>query len=49
MRKDPYKWGATRIRAELERKGIRPSAVSTIHQAMIRNHLVALHPTPQEQ
>jgi transposase len=44
MRKDHPRWGARRIRAELERGGIDPPAVSTIHQALRRNHLVALQP-----
>jgi transposase InsO family protein len=45
MRKDHPRWGARRIRAELERAGwtLIP-AVSTIHQALRRNHLVADHP-----
>jgi transposase InsO family protein len=44
MRKDHPRWGARRIRAELERKGMQAPAVSTIHQALVRNHLVALQP-----
>lgn len=44
MRKDHYRWGARRIRAELERRGISAPAISTIHQTLVRNHLVALHP-----
>lgn len=44
MRKDHPRWGARRIRAELERVGIGPPAVSSIHQALRRNHLVALQP-----
>jgi transposase InsO family protein len=44
LRKDHYRWGARRIRTELEWRGIKPPAVSTIHQALVRNHLVALHP-----
>lgn len=35
------RWGARRIRAELARAGIEPPAVSTIHQALRRNGLVA--------
>ena len=45
MRKDHPKWGARRIRGELKRKGIDPPAVSSIHQALVRNHLVALSPS----
>jgi transposase InsO family protein len=48
MRKDHRRWGARRIRAELLRKGVDPPAVSTIHQALRRNHLVALRP-PRRQ
>jgi transposase InsO family protein len=44
MRKDHPRWGARRIRAELLRAGIAPPAVSTIHQALRRNYLVADHP-----
>ena len=44
MRKDHPKWGARRIRAELTRKGIDPPAVSSIHRALVRNHMVALTP-----
>ena len=44
MRKDHPRWGARRIASELERAGISPPAVSTIHQALRRNHLVALQP-----
>ncbi len=44
MRKDHPRWGARRIRAELHRAGVEPPAVSTIHQALRRNHLVALQP-----
>ncbi len=44
MRTDHRRWGARRIRDELLRKGIEPPAVSTIHQALRRNHLVALRP-----
>ncbi len=38
------RWGARRIRAELVRAGISPPAVSTIHQALKRNYLVAPQP-----
>lgn len=44
MRKDHPRWGARRIRAELLRAEIAPPAVSTIHQALRRNHLVADQP-----
>lgn len=44
MRKDHPGWGARRISAELARAGIDPPAVSTIHRALVRNHLVALQP-----
>lgn len=44
MRKDHRRWGARRIRAELERAGIEAPAVSSIHQALRRNHLVADQP-----
>jgi transposase InsO family protein len=41
LRKDHPRWGARRIRSELARRGLDPPAVSTIHQALKRNHLVA--------
>jgi transposase InsO family protein len=41
LRRRHPRWGARRIRAELRRAGIEPPAVSTIHQALRRNHLVA--------
>src|ERR1051325_2123135 len=44
MRKHHPRWGARRIRAQLARSGIDPPAVSTVHQALKRNHLVALQP-----
>ncbi len=44
MRKDHPRWGARRIAAELRRTGSAPPAVSTIHQALVRNHLVAQRP-----
>lgn len=44
MRKDHPRWGARRIHGELEKLGISPPAISTIHQALRRNHLVALQP-----
>jgi transposase InsO family protein len=45
LRKRHPRWGARRLRAELARLGIDPPAVSTIHQALKRNYLVA--PQPQ--
>lgn len=48
LRKDHPRWGARRIRAELTRAGFSPPAVSTIHQALRRNHLVAEQP-PRRQ
>jgi transposase InsO family protein len=45
MRKDHPKWGARRIRAELRRKGVDAPAVSSIHRALVRNHLIPLTPT----
>ena len=44
LRKDHPKWGARRIRAELTRAGVAAPAVSSIHQALVRNYLVALQP-----
>jgi len=44
MRKDHKRWGARRIRTELRRAGHDPPAVSTIHQVLRRNHLVADQP-----
>ncbi len=44
LRRDHPRWGARRIRAELRRSGIDPPAISTIHQALRRNHLVADQP-----
>ena len=41
LRNDHPRWGARRIRSELARAGLDPPAVSTIHQALKRNHLVA--------
>jgi transposase InsO family protein len=38
------RWGARRIRAELVRLGVNPPAVSTVHQALKRNYLVAPQP-----
>lgn len=44
LRKEHRRWGARRIRAELLRSGVDPPAVSTIHQALRRNHLVVDQP-----
>jgi transposase InsO family protein len=44
LRKDNPRFGARRIRAELERRGFAAPAVSSIHQAMVRNLLVAPRP-----
>ena len=44
MRKDHPRWGARRIRAELTRAGVEAPAVSTIHQTLRRNGLVATGP-----
>ena len=44
MRKTHPRWGARRIQAELERSGFTAPAVSSIHQALKRNHLVAAQP-----
>jgi transposase InsO family protein len=44
MRKDHPRWGARRIRAELTRAGVEAPAVSTIHQVLRRNGLVATGP-----
>lgn len=44
MRKDHPRWGARRIRTELTRAGIDPPAVSTVHQVLVRNGLVAVQP-----
>ncbi len=41
FRKAHPRWGARRIHAELMRAGLEPPAVSSIHQALRRNHLVA--------
>jgi transposase InsO family protein len=41
MRKEHPRWGARRIRTELRRGGTEPPATSTIHQALVRNNLVA--------
>src|SRR5207244_1138407 len=44
LRKRHPRWGARRIHAELARAGAEPPAVSTIHRALTRNHLVAAQP-----
>lgn len=44
MRKDHPRWGARRIRTELTRAGVDPPAVSTVHQVLVRNGLVAARP-----
>jgi transposase InsO family protein len=44
LRQRHPRWGARRIQAELERAGIEPPAVATIHRALRRNHLVAPQP-----
>ena len=44
MRRAHPRWGARRIRAELGRVGVSAPAVSTIHQVLRRNHLVADQP-----
>jgi transposase InsO family protein len=44
LRQGHPRWGARRIRSELARRGLDPPAVSTIHQALKRNHLVAARP-----
>jgi transposase InsO family protein len=42
LRSEHPKWGARRIRVELERAGTPVPAISTIHQVLRRNGLVAL-------
>jgi transposase InsO family protein len=44
MRRAHPRWGARRIRAELTREGLDAPAVSTVHQALRRNGLVADQP-----
>ena len=44
MRRDHPRWGARRIRAELDRAGVEAPAVSTIYQVLRRNGLVAPQP-----
>ena len=43
-RRGHRRWGARRIRAELSRTGVDPPAISTIHQVLVRNGLVAVRP-----
>jgi transposase len=45
MRTAHPRWGARRIRAELAREGVDAPAVSTVHQALRRNGLVAPQPS----
>lgn len=47
MRSDRPRWGARRIRTELSRAGVAPPAVSTVHQVLVRNGLVAVAPRRQ--
>lgn len=44
MRRGHPRWGARRIRDELDRAGVEAPAVSTIHQVLRRNGLVAPQP-----
>ncbi len=44
MRKDHPRWGARRIRTELIRAGVEAPAISTVHQVLVRNGLVATGP-----
>lgn len=48
LRKTHPRWGARRIHGELTRAGTQAPAVSSIHQALRRNHLVATQP-PRRQ
>ncbi len=48
LRKTHPRWGARRIHIELQRVGTEAPAVSSIHQALRRNHLVATQP-PRRQ
>jgi len=41
LRRRHPRWGARRIRAELRRAGVDAPAISTVHQTLRRNHLVA--------
>lgn len=49
LRKDHPRWGARRIRDQLALAQIKPPAISTIHQALRRNHLVADHPKKRKK
>jgi transposase InsO family protein len=49
LRSDHPTWGARRIRSELERSGTAPPAISTIHQTLRRNGLVAAHRPRRER
>lgn len=49
MRKDHPRWGARRIRDQLVLAGVDPPAISTIHQALRRNHLVADQPAKRRK
>jgi len=44
LRRRHPRFGARRIRAELRRLGLDPPAISTVHQALRRNHLVSPQP-----
>lgn len=44
LRSEHPKWGARRIKSELERAGTDAPAISTIHQALRRNQLVPAQP-----
>jgi transposase InsO family protein len=44
LRRRHPRWGARRIWAELRRAGVESPAISTIHQVLRRNHLVAPQP-----
>jgi transposase InsO family protein len=44
MRKEHPRWGARTIRNHLRREGVSAPAISTIHRALVRNHLVAPQP-----
>src|SRR5688500_19847630 len=49
LRKRHARWGARRIHAQLQRAGMDPPAVSTIHRALRRNHLVTPQPPRRRQ
>jgi transposase InsO family protein len=44
LRRKHPRFGARRIWAELRRAGVEPPAISTVHQVLRRNHLVAAQP-----